>query len=139
MPSSGVPFRRSVHRSTITYVQLSIRPQASEGDSRLEQLIICCLYYHYWRIRQILLVPITEVLFTSRDRESGSLFADLASSEEFLGSHVLRISGNAGAAAGGKDVPNMRENRGKAKQFATINGRTVVVKDNFIYSNKGGL
>jgi hypothetical protein len=86
---------------------------------------------------QILLVPTTEVLFTSRDRESGALFADIASSEEFLGSHVLRIPAN-GAAAGGKDVPNMRENRGKAKQFPTINGRTVVVKDNFVYSNKGG-
>jgi hypothetical protein len=50
----------------------------------------------------------------------------------------LRIPGNAGPAAGGKDVPNMRENRGKAKQFTTINGRTIVVKDNFIYSNRGG-
>jgi hypothetical protein len=31
----------------------------------------------------------------------------------------------------------MRENRGKAKQYTTINGRTVVVKDAFVYSNKG--
>jgi hypothetical protein len=85
---------------------------------------------------QILLVSTTEVLFTSRDRESGALFADIASSEEFLGSHVLRIPAN-GAAVGGKDVPNMRENWGKAKQFTIINGRTVVVKDNFVYSNKG--
>jgi hypothetical protein len=31
----------------------------------------------------------------------------------------------------------MRESRGKAKQYTTINGRTVVVKDAFVYSNKG--
>ena len=35
-------------------------------------------------------------------------------------------------------MPNMRESRGRAKQYTTINGRTVVVKDSFIYSNKGG-
>jgi hypothetical protein len=32
---------------------------------------------------------------------------------------------------------NMRESRGKAKQYTTINGRTIVIKDNFAYSNKG--
>ncbi|KAH9216766.1 hypothetical protein DL95DRAFT_334900 [Leptodontidium sp. 2 PMI_412] len=84
----------------------------------------------------ILLVPTTEVLLTSRDRESGVLYADLAGSEEFLGSHVLRIPANH-ATAGGKDAPNMRESRGKAKQYTTINGRTVVVKDAYVYSNKG--
>ncbi|CZS91124.1 related to VPS9 domain protein [Rhynchosporium graminicola] len=84
----------------------------------------------------ILLVPTTEVLLTSRDRESGVLYADLAGSEEFLGSHVLRIPANH-ATAGGKDAPNMRESRGKAKQYTTFNGRTVVVKDSFVYSNKG--
>ncbi|KAI9050810.1 hypothetical protein LZ554_004929 [Drepanopeziza brunnea f. sp. 'monogermtubi'] len=84
----------------------------------------------------ILLVPSTEVLLTSRDRESGALYSDLAGSEEFLGSHVLRIPANH-ATAGGKDAPNMRESRGKAKQFTTINGRTVVVKDAYVYSNKG--
>lgn len=30
-----------------------------------------------------------------------------------------------------------RESRGKAKQYTTINGRTVIVKDNFVYTNKG--
>lgn len=34
-------------------------------------------------------------------------------------------------------MPNMRESRGKAKQYTTINGRTVVVKDAYVYSNKG--
>lgn len=86
---------------------------------------------------QILLVPTTEVLLTSRDRETGALYADLAGSEDFLGSHVLRIPANHAATAGGKDAPNMRENRGKAKQYTTVNGRTVVVKDAYVYSNKG--
>ncbi|RDL42191.1 Uncharacterized protein BP5553_02170 [Venustampulla echinocandica] len=85
----------------------------------------------------ILLVPTTEALLTSRDRDSGALYSDLAGSEEFLGSHVLRIPTNHAATAGGKDAPNMRENRGKAKQYTTINGRTVVVKDALVYSNKG--
>lgn len=85
----------------------------------------------------ILLVPTTEALLTSRDRESGALYSDLAGSEEFLGSHVLRIPASHAGTAGGKDVPNMRESRGKAKQYTTINGRTVVVKDAYVYSNKG--
>jgi len=82
-------------------------------------------------------VPTTEVLLTSRDSESGALYSDLAGSEEFLGSHVLRIPANQHGPAGGKDVPNMRESRGKAKQYTTVNGRTVVIKDAFVYSNKG--
>ncbi|QSZ28978.1 hypothetical protein DSL72_003487 [Monilinia vaccinii-corymbosi] len=85
----------------------------------------------------ILLVPTTEVLLTSRDRETGAPFADLAGSEDFLGSHVLRIPANHAATAGGKDVPILRENRGKAKQYTTLNGKTVVIKDAFIYCNKG--
>ncbi|KAH0542752.1 hypothetical protein FGG08_002891 [Glutinoglossum americanum] len=84
----------------------------------------------------ILLVPTTEVLLTSRDTESNALYADLAGSEEFLGSHVLRLPAG-GVNISGNDSPNMRESRGKAKQFTTVNGRTVVVKDSFIYSNKG--
>ncbi|KAL3427827.1 hypothetical protein PVAG01_01336 [Phlyctema vagabunda] len=85
----------------------------------------------------ILLVPTTESLLTSRDRDSGALYADLAGSEEFLGSHVLRVPANHAATAGGKDAPNMRESRGKAKQYTTFNGRTVVIKDSLVYSNKG--
>ncbi|CAD6506260.1 BgTH12-07187 [Blumeria graminis f. sp. triticale] len=84
----------------------------------------------------VLLVPTTEVFFTSHDSESGASYADLATSEEFLSSHVLRIpTHNVEAAA--KESPNMRENRGKAKQYATINGRMVVVKDTYVYSSKG--
>ncbi|EFQ36451.1 uncharacterized protein GLRG_11596 [Colletotrichum graminicola M1.001] len=87
----------------------------------------------------ILLVPATDVLFTCREIESGSTFHELITSEEFLASHVLRIpASNTAAAAGGKDgAQNLRELRGKAKQYQTINGRTVVIKDIHVYSNKG--
>lgn len=36
-----------------------------------------------------------------------------------------------------KDGASFRENRGKAKQYSTANGRTVIIKDAFVYSNKG--
>ncbi|KAI6250450.1 hypothetical protein HI914_02032 [Erysiphe necator] len=83
----------------------------------------------------ILLVPTTEVLLTSCDQESGVSYAELAVSEEFLGSHVLRIpTQHVGAW---EESPNMRDTRGKAKQYPTLNGKLVVVKDSFVYSNKG--
>ncbi|KAI1342507.1 VPS9 domain-containing protein [Xylariaceae sp. FL0016] len=85
----------------------------------------------------ILLVPTTESLLTSREIESGLSLSDLVASDEFLGSHVLRIP-NTPTAAGGKDVVgNLRELRGKAKQYSTLNGRSVVIKDTFVYTNKG--
>ena len=70
------------------------------------------------------------MLLTSKDSESNTLYCDLAGSEDFLASHVLRIPASTGPN-------NVRDNRGKAKQFTTINGRTVVIKESFIYSNKG--
>lgn len=79
---------------------------------------------------QIILVPTTESLLTGKDRETNSTFADLAGSEDFLASHVLRISGPTGSN-------NVRDSRGKAKPFNTVNGRTIVVKESFVYSNKG--
>lgn len=101
----------------------------------------------------VLLVPTTEVLLRSKDRETNTKYADLAGTEEFLASHVLRVpgggvlpgssgtgngtangSGRGGAKDGGVSV---RESKGKAKQYSTINGRTVVIKDSFVYSNKG--
>ncbi|KAL8695633.1 MAG: hypothetical protein Q9224_003277, partial [Gallowayella concinna] len=80
----------------------------------------------------ILLVPTTEVLLTSRDRESNALYSELTSSEEFLASHVIRTSGAQAPGSG-----SVRDSRGKAKQYSTINGRTLVVKESFVYSNKG--
>ncbi|KAI9738585.1 MAG: hypothetical protein M1834_008089 [Cirrosporium novae-zelandiae] len=91
--------------------------------------------FSYQQFALILLVPTTEVLLTSRDRESGAFYTDLVASEEFLASHVLRIQHGAGADT--KEPTNVRETKGKAKQFSTVNGRTVVIKDSAVYSNKG--
>ncbi|KAF2173251.1 hypothetical protein M409DRAFT_49723 [Zasmidium cellare ATCC 36951] len=86
----------------------------------------------------VLLVPTTEVLLRSKDRETNTSYADLAGTEEFLASHVLRVPGGGPPLSGsGKDAGNVRENKSKAKQYSTINGKTVVVKDSFVYSNKG--
>ncbi|KAF3061240.1 hypothetical protein GL218_03772 [Daldinia childiae] len=85
----------------------------------------------------ILLVPTTEFFLTSRETESGLSLSDIVGSEDFLGSHVLRIPSPATAAGGKDSVGNLREQRGKARQYSTLNGRSVVVKDAFIYSNKG--
>ncbi|KAJ5794265.1 hypothetical protein N7457_000864 [Penicillium paradoxum] len=87
-------------------------------------------------VARVLLVPTTESLIGSRDRESNLLYSDLVASEEFLGSHVLRIPIHTGSA-NSKEESNVRDNRGKAKQVTTFNGRTVIIKDNSVYSNKG--
>ncbi|GAB7338996.1 hypothetical protein MBLNU457_5664t1 [Dothideomycetes sp. NU457] len=63
------------------------------------------------------------------------LYADLAGTEDFLASHVLRVPG--GMPPGSKEGSNVRETKSKAKQYSTINARTVVIKDAFVYSNKG--
>ncbi|KAK7943706.1 uncharacterized protein PG986_012819 [Apiospora aurea] len=93
----------------------------------------CSPVHHY-----IILVPTAEFLLTSRETEAGSPTAEVIASEDFLGSHVLKIPSSA-ATAGGKDagVGNLRELRGKARQYNTVNGRSVVIKDAFVYSNKG--
>ncbi|ODA77221.1 hypothetical protein RJ55_06848 [Drechmeria coniospora] len=80
----------------------------------------------------ILLVPLTDVLLTTRETENGASLQDTVASDEFLSSHVLRI------LAPEKDVgQSLRDVRGKAKQFSTLNGRSVVIKDSVVYSNKG--
>ncbi|KAG5207084.1 VPS9 domain-containing protein [Trichophyton interdigitale] len=84
----------------------------------------------------ILLVPLTESLINSRDRESGAQYADLVTSEDFLASHILRITGSPGSAAT-KEISSLRDQKGKAWQMATTNGRTVVIKESVVYSNKG--
>jgi hypothetical protein len=98
------------------------------GSSVITQ---CSPVHHH-----ILLVPTTESLLTSREIEGGQSTSDVVATDEFLGSHVLRVA--SPASAGGKDgVGSLREWRGKAKQYTTLNGRTVVIKDSFVYSNKG--
>jgi hypothetical protein len=77
-------------------------------------------------------------LLTARDRETHVLYSDLATNEEFLASHVLRVPAGVAAPGPSKDsAATFRENRSKAKQYTTLNGRTVIVKDTFVYSNKG--
>lgn len=88
-------------------------------------------------LSQVLLVPTTETLLNSRDKESNTSYVDLSGSEDFLASHVLRVPGGVGPNNHVKDAGSFRETRGKAKQFTTANGRTVIVKDAFVYSNKG--
>ncbi|KAH8910643.1 hypothetical protein BR93DRAFT_279561 [Coniochaeta sp. PMI_546] len=90
-------------------------------------------------VRQhILLVPLTSVLLTARDAETGAPLSDTVGSDEFLGSHVLRFTTpKAPGAAGKEGGQNLREMRGKAKVYTTVNGRNIVIKDNLVYSNKG--
>ena len=84
---------------------------------------------------QILLVPITEVLLTNRDTETDLPFAEIAGTEEFIQSHVIKVpSTGEGGKEGGE---NIRDSRNKAKAFMTLNGRSVVIKESFVYSNKG--
>ncbi|KAM5354388.1 hypothetical protein ACJ41O_001037 [Fusarium nematophilum] len=85
----------------------------------------------------IILVPSTDVLLTFRETEGGTSPAEVIASEDFLASHVLRVPGPNGIAGAKDGGQNLREVRGKAKQFTTLNGKSVVIKDTFIYSNKG--
>jgi hypothetical protein len=86
----------------------------------------------------ILLVPLTDVLLDSRDPETGAPLVASIASEEFLASHVLRLPPPRSHVAGAKDgAHNLREMRGKQKIYNTLNGRSIVIKDNYIYSNKG--
>lgn len=101
------------------------------GNSLASQ---CTPVHHH-----ILLVPTTEFFHTFRETESGQSLADFVASEDFQGSHVLRVPSPSSAAGGGKDsIGNLREIRGKARQYNTINGRSVVIKDAAIFTNKGG-
>ena len=86
---------------------------------------------------QVLLVPTTEALLYGRDRETQARFSDLCNSEEFLASHVLRVPGGLAPVGSVRENGHQRENRNKAKQYSTVNGKTVVVKEAFVYSNKG--
>ncbi|KXT14498.1 hypothetical protein AC579_9556 [Pseudocercospora musae] len=88
----------------------------------------------------VLLVPTTDVLLNAKDRDSNTAYAELAGTEEFLASHVVRVPNGVppgGAAWSRESGGSARENKAKAKQYSTLNGRTVVIKDSFVYSNKG--
>ena len=79
----------------------------------------------------VLLVPSTESLIYGLDKESGKRYADQAEDEDFLGSHILRVPPPTGKES------SIRDGRGKAKTYSTVNGRTVIVKDNIAFTNKG--
>ncbi len=86
----------------------------------------------------ILLVPCTDVILDSRDTETGAPLVDSIASDEFLGSHVIRLAAPKTGGTGPRETgPNLREVRGKTKVYNTINGRSLVIKDNLVYSNKG--
>ncbi|KAK9477625.1 hypothetical protein V1514DRAFT_109534 [Lipomyces japonicus] len=72
----------------------------------------------------ILLVPVTNSLLFTIDQESSLSFTELCSHDEFLASHVIKIGGST------KTI-------GRARLFWTLNGRSVVIKDDFVYTNKG--
>ena len=84
---------------------------------------------------KILLVPITEVLLTNKDTETDLPLIELVKNEDFIGSHVIKVNPEAENV---REMGNVRESRNKAKQYLTLNGKTVVIKESFVYSNKGG-
>lgn len=79
----------------------------------------------------VLLVPTTESLVYGLDRETGKRYADQSEDEDFLGAHILRIP-----PAQARET-NVRDVRGKAKTYPTVNQRTVIVKESAVYTNKG--
>ncbi|KAK4105437.1 hypothetical protein N658DRAFT_563872 [Parathielavia hyrcaniae] len=89
--------------------------------------------------QHILLVPTADVLLNSCDTETGAPLVASIASDDFLASHVLRIPVPKPPGTAGKDgaAQNLREMRGKPKVYSTFNGRSLVIKDNSIYTNKG--
>ncbi|KAJ9651871.1 hypothetical protein H2198_008869 [Neophaeococcomyces mojaviensis] len=80
----------------------------------------------------VLLVPTTDSLINAQDGDNGKQYADLVEDEDFLGSHILRITPEQNVKEN-----SVRESRSKAKTYSTVNNRTVVIKENMVYSNKG--
>lgn len=84
----------------------------------------------------ILLIPPTEFLLTHRDRDTQASYPDLATSEELLACHIIRAP--VGTNHTGRDgTGTLRDSKGKARQYSTLNGRTIVIKDSTVYTNKG--
>lgn len=82
-------------------------------------------------------MPTTEFLLTHQDGETQSPYYDFTGSEEFLGSHVLRITPESPPQTSSKDATSLRESKGKARQYTTVNGRGLIVRDAYVYTNKG--
>ncbi|KAK5073726.1 hypothetical protein LTR64_007137 [Lithohypha guttulata] len=80
----------------------------------------------------VLLVPTTDSLINAQDRDNGKRYADLVEDEDFLGSHILRVAQDHTIKEN-----SVREGRSKAKTYSTVNNKTVILKENMVYSNKG--
>ncbi|KAL6717805.1 hypothetical protein ACLMJK_003890 [Lecanora helva] len=102
------------------------------GDSNVFDSLVYRVQLSDESMDEILLVPTTECLLSGKDGETNITYTDQVVSDDFLASHVLRIQETPAPGSS-----NVRDSRGKAKQFNTLNGRTVVVKESFVYSNKG--
>ncbi|KAK9245557.1 hypothetical protein V1506DRAFT_506476 [Lipomyces tetrasporus] len=72
----------------------------------------------------VILVPTTASILYTIDQESSVSFAELCTHEEFLSSHIIKIGVSAKAI-------------GRARVYWTLNGRSVVIKDDVVYTNKG--
>ncbi|KAK5089458.1 hypothetical protein LTR70_005959 [Exophiala xenobiotica] len=80
----------------------------------------------------VVLVPTTDSLINAQDRESGKRYAELVDDEDFLGSHILRVAQDQNVKEN-----SIRESRGKAKTYSTVNNRSLIIKESMVYSNKG--
>lgn len=88
----------------------------------------------------IVLIPTTEFLLTHQDKDTQASYHELATSEELIACHVIRAAGGTGGEfrpTGSAKETGMREARSKARQYTTLNGRTVVLKDAHVFTNKG--
>ena len=83
----------------------------------------------------VVLLPTTQSLLYGRDTETNRPYTELITDEDFLGSHVLRIT--PPTIGTGKETNNVRDGRNKAKTYSTVNGRTVIIKENVVFANKG--
>ena len=80
----------------------------------------------------ILLVPTADSQINGLDREIGKRYIDQSEDEDYLAAHILRVPPPVG-----KETPNVRDSRGKAKTYSTVNARTVIVKESAVFTNKG--
>ncbi|GAO51155.1 hypothetical protein SAICODRAFT_21642 [Saitoella complicata NRRL Y-17804] len=92
-------------------------------DKRIRDLLAQC-QNHPGPGGVVILCPVAESL-AGWDRESGLEWAALMT-EEFLASHVLRASA----------LPQ-GSTRHRPRQYTTLNGRTVIIKEDHVYGHKG--
>ncbi|KAK9450506.1 uncharacterized protein V1518DRAFT_426401 [Limtongia smithiae] len=74
----------------------------------------------------VIFVPVTSSILYTVDRESGQRFTELCAGEDFLASHILRVDRSSKVIAGGR-----------ARIFWTLNGRSVILNDDFVSTQHG--